>query len=243
MTQFLSTISLVQSQPLWIIWSRQLSSIFLQISQLLELQRNKSIRFQIFVFSPNLRRWGRWLWRCTRQKSRPLRSLTLISKYYATRIKFYYTIILNILKIMHYRQLFTNFMNSFNYLNYCQMSSQKLPTLKISKTLKLIKCPTKVLRSMDNREKKHLRNKSQSNKSSILTLCHLLWLSPFHEALLQCTRGALQETFMDRPNLKSNCDIGPEQIRYNVDRIAKYIQAKCFMILNSDDIVCVFYFI
>ena len=63
------------------------------------------------------------------------------------------------------------------------MSSQKLPTLKISKTLKLIKCPTKVLRSMDNREKKHLRNKSQSNKSSILTFCHLYG---FHHFMKHC---------------------------------------------------------
>ena len=36
-TQFLSTIFIVQSQPLWIIWSRrQLSSFFLQISQLIK---------------------------------------------------------------------------------------------------------------------------------------------------------------------------------------------------------------
>ena len=119
------------------------------------------------------------------------------------------------------------------------------------KNIEAHKMPNKSSTFNGQPREKHLRNKSQSNKSSILTLCDLYG---FHHFTKHCCSAlvvvvvllvvlSLQETFMDRANLKSNCDIGPEQIRYNVDRIAKYIQAKCFMILNSDDIVCVFYFI
>ena len=42
--------------------------------------------------------------------------------------------------------------------------------------------------------------------------------------------GSLLQAFIERPNLKSNREIWPEQIRYNVDRITKYIQVKWFII-------------